>query len=545
MKIRTTLTSLAVAATVACGFAVPAKPGLYTFTQPDGSVVEASLIGDEHFHYYRTPAGMYMLRDADGYLREASIATINTRMAKARAATAIPGEISRTFPTTGTVRGLIIMAEFQDVKFLEKTTREYIDKKVNSENYVSDEAAGSVIDYFREQSGGLFTPEFDVVGPVTLPQNRSYYGESEDLVSFYRDACVAADTQTDTDFSKYDANNDGFVDFVFVIFPGHGEAQGGPVECIWPAMIDLSNHIYDYFDGMNIKVAACACELKGNSGEDWDGVGTICHEFSHILGLPDVYDAKNSGGYGMGHFDLMDVGPYNGDGRLPAGYTAMDRYTLGWLEPEVLEESATGLQLEPLIGSNKAYFIVNPDNKNEYYTLENRQLTGFDSGLPGHGMVVSLIHYEKEHWSRNTVNSPSVAGYEHIELIAADNEKLTTDASEAADPFPGTKNVTSFGDNTTLATKWRSTVNKEPGFSIKNISEGDNGIITFDFVKANTGTENITDDGMEISGGKGYINAPAEARIFSIDGSRVNKHGLEPGIYVVCLNGRSVKVLVK
>jgi len=524
--------------------AVPAKPGLYTFTQPDGSVVEASLIGDEHFHYYLTPTGKYMLRDADGFLREADIATVNGRMAKAMAA-AQPGEITRTFPTTGTVRGLIIMAEFQDVKFLDKTTREYIDKKVNSENFVSEETAGSVIDYFREQSGGLFTPEFDVVGPVTLPQNRAYYGLSEDLVSFYRDACVAADTQTDADFSKYDVNNDGFVDFVFVIFPGYGEAQGGPSECIWPAMMDLSNHIYEYFDNMSIKEAACACELKGASGENWDGIGTICHEFSHILGLPDVYDAKNSGGYGMCHFDLMDVGTYNGDGRIPSGYTAMDRYTLGWLEPEVLDESATGVQLEPLIGSNKAYFIVNPDDKDEYYTLENRQLSGFDSGLPGHGMVVSHIHYDPKHWHHNTVNALSAARYEHIELIAADNEKLPNDASEAADPFPGTKNVTSFGDDTTPAAIWRSTANKQPGFSITNIIEGENGIITFDFTKAGSGIENIANGDTAISGGHGCINAPTEAHIFSIDGSQVSKDSLEPGVYVVYLNGRSVKVLVK
>ena len=159
-------------------------------------------------------------------------------------------------------------------------------------------------------------------------------------MNFYRDACIAADTQAGVDFSLYDVNNDDFVDFVFVIFAGHGEAQGGSSDCIWPAMMYLENSVYDYFDDKNLNVAACACELKDAEGEEWDGVGTICHEFSHILGLLDVYDARYSGGYGMGHYDMMDVGPYIADGRIPAGYTAMDRYTVGWLDPVVLSEPA-------------------------------------------------------------------------------------------------------------------------------------------------------------------------------------------------------------
>lgn len=547
MKLKTFLTSATLALALPNAMAVPAKPGIHTFTQPDGTVIEASLVGDEHFHYYRMADGTELLRDADGFLRKADASQILSMQNKAIAKEAtMPGTIRQTFPTTGTVRGLIIMAEFQDKKFLPKTTREYIDTKVNSENFVSDEALGSVVDYFREQSGGAFTPVFDVVGPVTLPKKCADYGLTEDLVNFYRDACIAADTQAGVDFSIYDVNNDDFVDFVFVIFAGHGEAQGGSSDCIWPAMMYLENSVYDYFDDKNLNVAACACELKDAEGEEWDGVGTICHEFSHILGLPDVYDARYSGGYGMGHYDMMDVGPYNADGRIPAGYTAMDRYTVGWLDPVVLSEPAKDVELPSLVESNKAYFIVNPDNGDEYYTLENRQPVGFDAGLPGHGLIISHIHYDPKIWSRNTVNSPSQSGYEHIQLMAADNKWIANPAGEAADPFPGTDGVTEFTDDTTPAATWHTGSSAKVGKPVTNIRENSDGLITFDFDMLNSGISRPGTAGETgISGGSGFIIAPRDARIYTLAGIETTRTGLAPGIYLVKTADRCAKVIVR
>lgn len=144
----------------------------------------------------------------------------------------------------------------------------------------------------------------------------------------------------------------------------------------------LEDYVFDYFDGLNLNVAACACELKGGSGTNLDGVGTICHEFSHILGLADIYDTSHAGGHGMSHYDIMDAGTYNNDQISPSGYTAMDKYTLGWIEPKVLENDAKDVVLRPFNEFHDAVFLVNPENTNEYYTLENRQQTSWDEGLP-------------------------------------------------------------------------------------------------------------------------------------------------------------------
>lgn len=552
--------------------AVPAKPGIMRLKQPDGSVVEATVIGDEHFHYYETPAGEILMRDNSGMLRPATltaegtleargaitgnatpasertailraVAEIAGRKAEARQNRISPNPIQPKFPTTGTVTGLILLVEYQDVKLSPAATLEHYDRICNEAGYRSEATHGSVLDYFTAQSNGLFTPRFDVFGPLTLPHDRAYYGMGDNgLVNQFRDACLAAD-EAGLDFSKYDLDENGFVDFLFVIFAGHGEAQGGPFESVWPAMMDLSDYVFDYFDGLNLGVAACSCELKGASGTNLDGVGTICHEFSHILGLPDIYDTSNQGGHGMSHYDIMDIGTYNDDQVTPSGYTAMDKYTLGWIEPIVLEGSMKNIELRPFDETHEAAFIVNPANPDEYYTLENRQQQGWDKGIPGHGLVITYCHYDKKLWSRNTVNAVA-AGYEHVGIMAADNVWSGTIADEAGDPYPGLMGNTSLSANSVPAARWMSSGSEVPvEWSISNIREDANGTITFDFGDtAGIGDLRQDIEGVYVSGNS--ISAPEGSEIYDISGRQTGMSGLTPGIYIVRTPSGSVKISI-
>ncbi len=543
------ITLLGLCMTAVCAYAVPPLPGFINITQPDGSKVEARIIGDNEFHYYELRDGSFMIADrADGFLKPIAAGEVEAlravdmqrreNAANAFATRTDPGEIKKSFPTTGTVKGLIVLAEFQDVKFQPESTLEYFETKLNKEGYVGEETIGSAYDYFKEQSYGLFTPEFEVVGPVTLPKNRSDYGYEEDLDNLFLDAAILADEECGVNFADFDINDDHYVDFFFVIFAGHGEAQGGPVESVWPAMKDMTYNINQRFDGKYIGVAACSCELKGGDGTALDGVGTVCHEFSHILGLPDVYDPQGTGGYGMGHYDMMCYGPYNGDMRVPSGYTAMDKFTLGWVTPRVLDSPEKDVTLHDLVSSDECIFIVNPDNKNEYYTLENRQLKGFDSELPGHGLVISYVNYNRTAWKNNTVNS-LLSGYEHISIVAADNSRvLNTKASvdnfEAGDPFPGTKGVTSFTDSTAPKAIWQASGSAKPvGMPITNIRESDDGVITFDF---------MTDDNAV-----GEIwQADGEKEYYTLQGMKVSPEDLTEGLYIVRdRNGVARKAMIK
>lgn len=518
-------------------YGVPARPGFHTLVGPDGSPLEVEMRGDENFHYFIDRDGRRMVRTDAGNLQLIADAEFEACMSAAAKARRAPAEINRTFPTTGTVRGLVILCEFPDCKFQEASTREYFDAKINQLGYEGDETFGSVADFFAEQSKGLFTPEFDVVGPVTMPHPASYYSNGAlDLSNFFRDLCTLADTECDVDYSRYDVDDDGFVDFVFGIFAGYSQAQSLNPGDIWPAMQYLENYVYDIFDDKYLNIAACASELRGAEGTDHDGIGTICHEFSHILGLPDIYDTRSGSGYGMGHYDIMDVGTYNGDGKIPSGYTAMDRYTLGWLEPVELTGSGTDFELPALVESNTAVFIINPDNDAEYYTLENRQNTGFDSGLPGHGMVITHVCYDPKVWKNNTVNAVSASGYEHVQLVAADNMRLTT--SEAGDPFPGTKGVTEFSATTLPAAVWRMS-DGAFGMPLSNIREMEDGTIKFDY-GTTSGIADVTASAMTAA-----EMIAAGATVYNLAGVAVAPSDLEKGVYIVRLADKTCKYVVR
>ena len=452
----------------------------------------------------------------------------------------MPGAIESTFPTVGNIRGLIILAQFTDKKFARENIRELYDQMANDENYTGPYASGSIKSYFKAQSSGKFVPEYDVVGPVALPHDMAYYGLDERATELMIDACKAADTESGVDFSQYDFNGDGKVDFVFVVYAGYGQAQGGPEETVWPQAVDLTYESWDMYDGLYLGQAACSCELRGNEGEDMDGIGTFCHEFSHILGLPDIYDAAYSGMAGMVTWDVMCKGLYNDDSKTPAGYTAMDKYTVGWLEPVVLDKPAKDLTLNPFSESNEAYFIVNPENSNEYFTLENRQQTGWDKALGGHGLIISQIHYDPSLWKTNRVNTKSV-GYEHVALVAADGH--VSEGSESGDPFPGTTGNTEYTDMSMPGAKWHTT-SAQVNRPITNIREND-GVIMFDFMAEATGITAVHEDEallVSVASGTISVGNPVgeEVSIMSIDGRVVLTSAAKD---VVCRPGRGVYVV--
>ena len=594
---------LAIAACLQCffvcsAFPAPAWPHKVMYAQADGTSLAVYVQGDERLHYYVSEDDCVLLPDGKGSLRYAEVAAdgraVSTGMVahaadvrsvaerlyvqsidKARvieslsseyddirrgaavksaveaSVSGLLGEIAQTFPTVGNIRGLIILAEFTDKKFARDDIRDLYDSMANDENYAGPYASGSIKSYFKAQSSGKFVPEYDVVGPVALPHDMAYYGLDERATELMIDACKAADTESGVDFSQYDFNGDGKVDFVFVVYAGYGQAQGGPEETVWPQAVDLTYESWDMYDGLYLGQAACSCELRGNEGEDMDGIGTFCHEFSHILGLPDIYDVAYSGMAGMVTWDVMCKGLYNDDSKTPAGYTAMDKYTVGWLEPVVLDAPAMNLTLKPFSESNEAYFIVCGADNNEYFTLENRQQTGWDKALGGHGLIISQIHYDKSLWNSNRVNTTSV-GYEHVALIAADGH--ASEDTEAGDPFPGETGNTQYTDTSMPGARWHST-SAAVDCPITNIREND-GMITFDFKADATGLAMVESGGtvnVVVDGGAIVVDNPCgdTVTVVGIDGKIVQKSDLKNvvcrpgnGIYIVKCGDVSKKVIL-
>lgn len=484
--------------TMAVGlFAKPARRDALTLTQPDGTQLTAYQHGDAFFHYYTDIQGNMLEQSSDGYyhaivmpLAEELEARRMNNPRRIALQQMVGGELNLA------PRGLIILVNFTNLEF--KTTAAEIDSMLNGQNYtrhysfVSDgrrrtiTSSGSARQYFQDNSFGQYNPVFDVVGPVTLSQSYSYYGKNnasgndQHADSMIKEACELVDDQVD--FAIYDNNNDGKVDFVYVLYAGYGEADGAGANYVWPHNFKLSYSQECTVDGKLVDNYACSNEVDYASKQH-DGIGTFCHEFSHVLGLPDLYATeKNLFHKTLGMWDILDYGPYNNDGNTPPCYSAYERFYVGWLKPTVINK-VCDVQLPALHESNAVVLLTSKGTHNlmgaspnptTFYLLENRQQEGWDKYLPGHGLLVTKITYNLYRWMSNTVNnSPNSMG---VDLIEADGEAPKYSASDpssigyfgkAEDAYPA--GSTSF---TALASYQVTDIREEDGVVFFQVNGG-------------------------------------------------------------------------
>lgn len=500
-------------------WAVPAKHITIQHTQKDGTVLTLTLQGDEHLSYYTTPEGIAMRLGDDGdYYTVNDLSGMQVR-ASARRAVANQQRIQRIQSNmlanvrgprrtigqynkmSGVKKGLVILVNFQDVTFKPNNNQAAFNNQFNASGYSANGHIGSVKDYFSAQSYGAFTVDFDVVGPVTVSKEMAHYGAPKGNdndsypASMVIEAIKNADTECGVDYSKYDWDNDGYVDQVFVVYAGYNEAQGGSANTIWPHEWTLASANYygdgtgrQKIDGKWINTYACTSELCGTSGSTMDGIGTACHEFSHCLGYPDLYDtdgSTNGSAFGMSYYDLMAGGSYNGPngmGEVPCGYSAYERWMAGWITPTELTEAASisgmvtidnatdgGMVVSNnsiLANSPSRAYLIKNGSDNDYYLLENRPNTGyfgyFRDRKPGSGLFITHVKYDKTAWEKNVVNTYS--SNQRLTFVPADGEQSLSNYT--TDFFP-TNRVTSFSE---VSSK-----------QVSNIAKSGN-LISFDFM---------------------------------------------------------------
>ena len=445
--------------------AVPAKRGIWkTFTLKTGQTVQVQLCGDEFLHFWEDKDGNRYSYDTSDGLKPANMAQLRTRaqvmrqqacpdnIIKKSLLTGANGSTSLTRASSymGKKRCLILLAQFSDKKFTMNDPKAFYNRVANEPGFSEGNFKGSVADYFKAQSNGKFEMNFDVMGPYTLGE-QAYYGKNEgdqqDVnVQAMIAGCLGKAAAEGIDFSPYDWDGDGQMEMVFVVYAGRGEATGGGDDTIWPHKGRMTNPVK--CGNKTLTNYACSNELSVSN--EVDGIGTICHEFSHCFGYPDAYDTNYTGLYGMGTWDLMCQGNYNGNGFTPAGYTAYEKYAAGWITPIELKENTSVSGMKPLAEGGDAYIFKNPNNSDEYYLIENRQKKGWDAGLAGSGIIINHIDYNLKAWNYNIPNSmmSGINDHERITLIPADNIK--SDKNEENDPWPyGNKNR--LANNTTPA----------------------------------------------------------------------------------------------
>ena len=480
--------------------AIPAYPSKRTAVRSDGTQVTLTFRGDEHISFYTDEAGRAYQINAKGIAEPIDIQEVSRvwseRMAKANlrraeraerrnmAVTRAVGEPNSTL--TGSKKGLVILMEFQDVRFTTENPHEVFNNIFNKEGLNDYGMNASVKDYFKAQSYGKFELDFDVVGPYTATQKMAYYGAPEgnrndkNPDALIAEGCQKADKEVN--FRDYDWDGDGEVDQVFVIYAGYGQNyQGADENTIWPheSHIYLANGAKLILDEVELSTYACSAELQGTRGTTISGIGTACHEFSHCLGLPDFYNtADQTASYGTGTWDIMCSGSYNDSSHTPAGYTSYERMFAGWLTPTELKDMTRVNGMKPLAESPEAYILYNEGHPDEYYLLENRQKTGFDAALRGHGLLVLHVDYNKEDWRSNSANANK--NHQEMTIIPADGKP--SDSNEAGDPFPGT---TGINELTNYSTPAAAVYNQNTDGSllmnkpIDNITESEDGLISF------------------------------------------------------------------
>lgn len=450
-------------------WAVPAKRGVWcSLSLVDGTEVKAQLVGDEFLHYYVAEDGTkYVQDEATGLYRKMTDEVTAQRRAAVRRAQA-QGRQKRMLRKAqannafqGTKKGLIILVQFTDSKFKSGHDLALYRRIANDENYSGNNFRGSIKDYFKAQSHGQFELDFDVAGICQLQHPYAYYGKNnsqkEDVKpgEMVAEACLWAH-EHGINFSKYDWNGDGEVDQVFVLYAGHGEASYKDANTIWPHMYYLSASDYGKplsLDGVTVDTYACSSELNGDG--NLDGIGTFCHEFSHCMGFPDLYDTSSDGGwFGMGDFDLMCSGSYNGDSKCPAGYSAYEKAECGWLtlkDMTNIEQETSIVGVQPMSADGDAYIIKNKGHEDEYYILENRQKTGWDSYLPASGLMITHVDYDADIWDWNMPNTSGKYEDANGNTKTNDHQRLTIfRAGKSTDEYGDASDLYPYGSNNSL-----------------------------------------------------------------------------------------------
>jgi len=402
---------------------------------------------------------------------------------------------------------LTVMVEFNDRAFKgdENATLAQWNLIFNAKDLKEPPFKGSVHDYFYAQSYGIFDLDFDL-HYVKVPGNAEKYASTnandENSQYLVQDIMEVLSTRH-IDWSLYDWNGDGFVNQLLIVYAGHGMNEfTSATDLIWPHQWWMSEHLKDgqsdvYCDPIPVTYndkeykVDCYCALAElTKNDDYGSFGTLCHEYTHCFGFPDFYQSSKS--Y-VGAWDIMDYGNYNGNGYCPAGYSAHERWMMGWLTPTELNKATTVTDMPALSDESQAYLIRNDGFKDEYYIVENRQQKGWDESLPGRGILVFHVDFDPVLWIsvKTYVNTYS---RQHYLIFPANNLNFTSTSICKDWAYPYQDNDSLTNTSTPAAILWNANTD---GTKLMNKSVHDidvtNGLASFRFtVDTPTGIEEHT-----------------------------------------------------
>ena len=495
-------------------------------------------------------------------------------VAAARAARRLLPAVKTNWDPDKTYRQAVILVEFQNMAFRAEHPRETYDSIFNYPGYNGGVGPGCVAEYFQEQSGGLFNPQFDVFGPYKVPGkarlNEKATKDTKEYGAYQMAQAVEMWVNEDKarDHSVYDWDGNRSIDQVIFVFAGYAGNAGvdSLYGYLWPhtgEKFAVSSVVT--YDDYTIAQCSASCEMR-TSKTSW-GFGTICHEYTHALGLPDLYPTSSNGGFSVvDEWDLMDGGNYTNNGQCPPCLSGMERMLLGWQTPIELTEPTTITDMKPLSEGGPVYMVRHTDK--EYYLLENRQWTGWDAGLPGKGLLVVHVDYDAGSWSANSVNTSR--SHRRYQFVAADNRdyddweerllKMVADSlitsqyrypkrmnnlfmSETPYPWAPEDSVGTYNDLLTDTSTPKSEMfnknsagSKFLSKSITNIRVSEDGLVSFDFMGGETKVADFS-----------LATEVVPTHVYDLRGCCVGNRleSQRPGIYIIRYSDGSTRKVVK
>ncbi|MGB7061816.1 MAG: M6 family metalloprotease domain-containing protein [Candidatus Zixiibacteriota bacterium] len=365
---------------------------------------------------------------------------------------------SKGFAQPETLRPLVLLVDFSDN--VQSQTPDTFTTLLFSEGFVF--STGSFRDYHLENSYGQHDPQGGVEGWVRMDSTYAYYvAGAQGFGSYPRnarglveDALAAADPYIN--FQDYDYDNNGWIDGLMIVHAGPGAEETGSQDDIWSHRWWIGAQERD-----SVWISSYTMQPETHANGSLIDIGVFCHEWGHFLGINwEEYD-RYEPGYGLGNWSVMATGCYNNGGRKPAHHSAYAKSYLNWTSVDIVTSNRINQEIIQAETSPISYRLWTSGGVgHEFFMVENRQKTGFDSHLPGSGLLI----YHVDVWETTNDNEwcPGDPGGDHYKtaLEQADGKfqlegcfGFGNNKGDVYDPFPGALDKRAFDDTTTSSSR--------------------------------------------------------------------------------------------
>lgn len=439
-------------------WARPAAPNVPSTVENDGDTISVLQFGDEHYHYATSEdgflilsdkSGRYVYADSNGKPSNVPVRSLKHRTSQEKKFLEQLGESGKNrgflkhkeravdrFPDEENQPGALILKK--DRPALRPSAQKWVSgvrhipvlligtediphadsaaihDLLNKEGYNKDNNIGSLRDYYLYSSGGKLDINFDVYPlPLGVPQTSFGMGDDFNEGNYIKTGLNALAARPDflENAPKYCAQGNKVDGFLF-LFPGEEANALKQSSSFWAHKYQMiyNGSVSAWSSGYTVAGYTFDSYLfigqyrDGSNNRTLNAMGIFAHEFSHVLGLHDLYASSNGVTLnGPTPYDVMTQGMYNGNWNVPPAFSAFERESMGWLTPTELKKDSIYTLKD--LSRMEAYSISNPNQPDEYYIVEYRPAVKYDAYIRKNGVYMWYIDYDEKTFFSGAANA--------------------------------------------------------------------------------------------------------------------------------------------